>query len=201
MEQTSASHHSKFIKSQRNNSSIHTPAKSADRILNCKLAGIQKPNDKSRSDISGVSDSKILSISALTKHHVPSSIFPTPHPSLQASVVNTDTLVTQSRAEMRQYMKEKNPRSVPLERKRSIKELVESFEDLSSPFMKSTTRPHSMEINYDVLSETARMEEEKGRDVGGAVGNARISVGGTSSAFRRPPIREVSGSDPNIFKR
>jgi len=65
-----------------------------------------------------------------------------------------DAAVTAAKAEMQQYSK--NNKDVqrgepPVERRRSIKELVHSFEGLTSPFMR--VRPRSMEIQLGSSSE------------------------------------------------
>jgi hypothetical protein len=58
-----------------------------------------------------------------------------------------EQLISEAKAEMKLYRKQQPGEGKELERKRSIKELVNSFEGMSSPFMR--TRPRSMEIQLD----------------------------------------------------
>ena len=58
-----------------------------------------------------------------------------------------EQLINEAKAEMKLYRKQQPGEGKELERKRSIKELVDSFEGMSSPFMR--TRPRSIEIQLD----------------------------------------------------
>lgn len=74
---------------------------------------------------------------------------------------SADAAITAAKAEMQLYKKnsEAERSDLPVERRRSIKELVHSFEGMTSPFMR--VRPRSMEIRISSSSS----EEESQNDV------------------------------------
>ena len=93
-----------------------------------------------------------------------------------------DAAVAAAKADMQLHKKNKihvktDEGEPPAERRRSIKELVDSFEGLTSPFMRA--RPRSMEIHIDSLEEESHGDDATGRK------RNKITLR-TSSSFKEP---------------
>jgi hypothetical protein len=103
-----------------------------------------------------------------------------------------DAMLAAAREEMKIYKKDKKDLQLDddKERKRSIKELVNSFECMSSPFMRA--RPQSMEIHFSSLSSLSSADESRGDNVAHGSGNAKrtsqLKASSSFKEFNRPSV-------------